>query len=408
MKNIKRDLAFLMVWIPSLLSAQTYDLIIKGGRVIDPRNAINRILDVAIVEGKIQKVAEEIYAGNTDRVIDASGMLVVPGLIDVHTHVFVGEAKTFAGGFPSVSPDDFSFRSGVTTMVDAGTSGWRSFERFKTTVIDRSDTRVLAFLNITGAGMVGKPLEEDLQDMSIDSTMQTLTNYPDILVGVKIGHYQGQGWEPFERAMAVSQAVDKPLFLECHLPNLPLPEILERMNPGDIFTHIYGAVDDRDWLINSQGQVIEHVLKARDKGVYFDVGHGGGSFHYQLAVPAVSQQFYPDSFGTDLHRYSMNAGMKDITNIMSKFLNLGMPLEEVIAAATWKSAVMIGREDLGHLSPGAIADIALLKLETGEFGFVDAAGYRISGDRRLTPELTLREGRVKWDLNGISAPLWNH
>ncbi len=384
--------------------AQQYDLIIKGGRLIDPRNQIYEIVDVAVGDGIIQKVAKDIPTTKGQTIINAQGLIVTPGLIDIHTHVFVGEKEnTFASGFSSVSPDDFTLKAGITTVVDAGTSGWRSFPKFKEEVIDRSKTRVLVFLNITGAGMIGAPDEEKLDDMDVTMTVKAIREYPDIIVGTKIGHYTGDQWTPFDRAVAAGTEANVPMILECHLPELPLEEVLNKMRKGDIFTHTYGAVNDRNWLLDDQGSVQPYVLEARRKGVYFDVGHGGGSFHYSLAVPALEQGFYPDSFGTDLHRFSMNAGMKDMLNIMSKFLNLGMPLEDVISKATWSPAQMIKREDLGHLSKGAEADIAILRVREGQFGYIDADGYKINGDKRLEAEITIRAGKIVWDLNGIAA-----
>ena len=397
-------LLLLSLYSTSILWAQQYDLLLKGGRLIDPKNKISEVIDVAISGGQVDQVAHDIAPHEAKVVVDATNLYVTPGLIDIHTHVFVGEKEnTFAGGFSSVSPDDFTFKAGITTVVDAGTSGWRSFPKFKEEVIDRSQTRVLAFLNIYGAGMIGAPEEEDLDDMEVAPTVKLIKEYPEIIVGTKIGHYRGDQWQPFDLALAAGAEANAPMILECHLPELPLEEVLAKMRPGDIFTHTYGAVNDRSWLLDDEGTVKPAVWEARRKGVYFDVGHGGGSFHYQLAVPALEQGFYPDSFGTDLHRFSMNAGMKDMLNVMSKFLNLGMPLEMVVEKATWSPAQMINREDLGHLSTGAVADIAVFSIQKGEFGFVDASGYRISGDKKLQAELTIRNGKIVWDLNGRAA-----
>jgi len=393
-----------VVLLPITVQAQQYELILKGGRLIDPKNHIDKITDVAISDGIIQKVDKDIPLGLGQTIIDAQGLIIAPGLIDIHTHVFVGEKRsTFASGFSSVSPDDFTLRAGITTVVDAGTSGWRSFPKFKEEVIDRSKTRVLVFLNITGAGMIGSPEEENFDDMDVAMTVKAIKEYPEIIVGTKIGHYRGDLWTPFDRALEAGVEANVPMLLECHLPQLPLDEILDKMRPGDIFTHTYGAVNDRTWLMDNHGNIQYYILEARKKGVYFDVGHGGGSFHYSLAIPAFAQGFSPDSFGTDLHRFSMNAGMKDMLNIMSKFLNMGMSIEDVITKATWSPAQMIKRGDLGHLSEGAEADIAILRVRKGQFGYIDADGYKIIGDKRLEAELTIRAGKIAWDLNGIAA-----
>ncbi|MCB0669783.1 MAG: amidohydrolase/deacetylase family metallohydrolase [Saprospiraceae bacterium] len=386
------------------LLAQEFDLLLKGGQVIDPANEINSVLDIAIKDGKIAATGTNLDAQRAKSTIDVSGMVVAPGLIDPHTHVFVGSTpRTFANGFSSVSPDDFSFKSGITTMVDAGTSGWRNFETFKSQVIDQSSTRVLAFINIVGVGMVGPPSEQNIQDMDPYLTGLMIKKYPDIIVGTKIGHYTGDEFTPVQRALDASATEEKPLLVECHLPEIPLEVLMERLRPGDIFTHAYGRVNDRASILDEEDHLKPAVAEARKKGVYFDVGHGGGSFHYSEAIPATKQGFWPDSFGSDLHRFSMNSGMKDMLNIMSKFLNLGMPLYEVISSATSKPAAMIKRPDLGNLSIGAEADIAVLSVLEGEFGFIDSGRESVTGSRKLQAELTLRAGRIMWDLNGLGA-----
>jgi dihydroorotase len=410
----KNGLFNMLVLIPLFLFpvaetviAQEIELLLKGGHVIDPKNKIDALMDVAIANGKIVKVASGISADNVKKVVDAKGMYITPGLIDLHTHVFVGTRQGFADGFSSVSPDDIALKAGITTVVDAGTSGWRNFPVFKNNVIDRSTTRVLAFLNIAGSGMTGFPSEEELNDMDARMTSLVIKQYPDILVGVKIGHYQGSEWMPFDRALEAGRIASVPLFVECHLPQLPLEEILERMRPGDIYTHSFCTAVDRVCLLDEQNKVRPYVLEALNKGVRFDLGHGGAMFHFSVAVPAFEQGFLPNSFGSDLHRFSMNSGMKNMLDIMSKYLNMGMRIEDIIFRASWNSALSIKREDLGHLSEGAVADVAVLSIRNGKFGFVDAAGFRLDGDRRLEAELTIRAGKVVWDQNGIAAKKWS-
>lgn len=396
-------LGLILFLIPVNIQAQEIDILLKGGHVIDPKNKIDSQMDVAIANGKIFKVAPNIQSGNAKKVVDASGMYVTPGLIDLHTHVFVGSNDGFADGFSSLSPDDVTFKAGITTVVDAGTSGWRNFPVFKKQVIDRSQTRVLAYLNIAGSGMTGFPSEEDVNDMDSHMTSLVIQQYPDILVGVKIGHFRGSDWTPFDRALEAAQIANVPLFVECHLPLYPLEDILRKMRPGDIYTHSYCTAVDRTCLLDEQGKIRPYVLEAQKKGIRFDVGHGGGMFHFAIAVPALKEGLLPNSFGTDLHRSSMNSGMKSMLNVMSKFLNLGMSLQDIIYRATWNSANSIKRDDLGQLSEGAVADIAVLSLKKGSFGFLDTAGNRLAGDKNLEAELTIRGGKVVWDLNGIAA-----
>jgi dihydroorotase len=407
--SITIALGLFLFLVPVITWAQQFDLLIKNGHVIDPKNELNSKMDLAINEGKIAKVAKEIPALQAEKVIDAIGLYVTPGLIDIHTHVFVGtKPNTFADGSSSVSPDDFTLRSGVTTVVDAGTSGWRNFPVFKANVIDQSKTRVLAFLNIVGSGMSGNPTQQAITDMDPELTSQIVKKYPDIIVGIKIGHYEGNEWTPFERALQAGNMANKPLLVECHLPQYSLEEQLNRMRPGDIITHSFEKVSERMPIVDDQDKIRPFVLAAQKKGVLFDVGHGGAGFWFSQAFPALKQGFLPNSFGTDMHRFSINASMKSILNVMSKYLNMGMSIDDVIKRATWNSAKSIKREDLGHLSEGAVADVAVLSIQQGKFGFIDAGGIRLDGNRKLEAELTIREGKVVWDLNGLAAQKWEH
>ena len=383
---------------------QNIDLLLKNGHVFDLKNNLDTISDVAIKDGKIVRIAPSIEEEQAKKVIDASGLYVLPGLIDLHTHVFVGPTlNTFANGFNSLSPDNFSFKAGVTTVVDAGTSGWRNFPQFKTQVIDPSKTRILAFLNIAANGMTGDDKQLDINEMEVSKTVDMVLKNPQIIVGIKIGHYEGVDWTPFNRALEAGEKTKRPLFVECHLPQYSLEDQLIKMRPGDIITHAFENISERTPVVDTSNKVLPYVIAAKEKGIHFDVGHGGAGFWYNQAIPAFQQGFWPDSFGTDLHRFSMNAGMKDMLNLMSKYLNMGMPLNEVFKRGSYYPAKMIKREDLGHLSPGSVADIAVLSVRSGEFGFVDARNNRIRGDKKLEAELTIRAGKIVWDLNGLAA-----
>ncbi|HZI52329.1 MAG TPA: amidohydrolase/deacetylase family metallohydrolase, partial [Chitinophagaceae bacterium] len=289
-----------------------------------------------------------------------------------------------------------------------GTSGWRNFPLFKNQVIDKSQTRVLAFLNIAGSGMSGDPDQQDINDMGSKLTSLTVQKYPEIIVGIKIGHYEGNEWTPFKAALEAAQKSDVPLLVECHLPQLPLEEQLNRMRPGDIITHSFEKVSERITVVDEQGHVRPFVLSAQKKGILFDVGHGGAGFWFTQAIPAFKQGLLPNSFGSDLHRYSMNSGMKSMLNIMSKYLNMGMQLKDIILRATWNAAKSIKRSDLGNLTEGSVADIAVLSLLKGNFGFIDSGGNKLEGNRKLEAELTIRAGKIVWDLNGMAAQKWKN
>ncbi len=400
-----------LIGAPVVAQAQQYDLLIRGGRLIDPKNGVDGLRDIAISEGKVARVAEHVPDSEAKHVIDATGMIVTPGLIDIHAHVFYGADPDshYSGGSSAVAPDDFTFRAGVTTVVDAGGAGWRNFEQFKTQVIDHSRTRVLALLNIVGAGMKGGAVEQNLADMNAEPTAKCAIKYPGLIVGFKVAHYMGPEWDPVDRAVEAGRIAGLPVMIDFggHTPPLSLRDLLlQHLGPGDILTHCYAHVRGRIPIVDDQDNVRPYVFEARKRGIIFDVGHGGGSFLFRQAIPALREGFPPDTISTDLHTGSMNAGMKNMLNVMSKFLNLGMPLPEIIEKSTWRSAQVIHRTDLGHLSEGAPADMAILRVIDGSFGFVDTAPGRMDGKMKLECELTLREGKVAWDTNGISYPRW--
>lgn len=403
LKAILVFLAFSLVFVPCFSSAQQIDLLIKGGHVIDPKNNINSKMDVAIVAGKIFKVDTNIPAGDAKKIIDATGLYVSPGLINMHTHVYAGSNVGFADGTSSQLPDAFAPRSGITTVVDAGTSGWRNFPDFKTKIIDASATRVLAFLNIAASGYSVDKAQENIKEMDVKMTAETVRKNPEILVGVRIGRFEGKDWTPFERASEAARLTNTPLFVECHLPEYSLEDQLKHMRSGDILTHAFENVSERMTVVDEKGKVRPFVMAAQKRGVLFDVGHGGGGFWFNQGIPAFKQGLLPNSFGTDEHRTSMNSGMKTMLNVMSKYLVMGMSLPEVIARGSWKAAQSIKREDLGNLSVGSVADIAVLSVQEGKFGFVDSGNNRIEGNSKLEAEMTVRAGRIIWDLNGLGA-----
>ncbi len=397
---------FLLVFCAA---AQTrYDLVLKGGHLIDAKNGISAVRDVAISQGKIAAIAENIPASKARRTIDVSSLYVTPGLVDMHTHVFAGSMGREYTGENCVRPDGFTFRTGVTTVVDAGSSGWRNFGEFRDQIVNRSKTRVFAMLNIVGSGMGGRPdVEQNTKDMDPMRTAEVALRHSDVVVGIKVAHYAGPEWIAVDRGVEAGNLAHIPVMVDfaTFRPERPFQDlVLKHLRPGDIYTHQYlSAVP----MLDESGRLLPYLLEARKRGVIFDVGHGAGSFSFRQAIPAVNQGFIPDSISTDLHVESMNAGMKDLLNVMSKFINMGMTLDSVVACATWHPAREIHHEELGHLSVGAPADVAVLRVVQGIFGFIDSARLRLRGTRKLVAEMTLRDGNIVFDLNGMGNADWN-
>jgi dihydroorotase len=395
------------------VGAQTIDILLKGGHVIDPKNKIDGLMDVAITDSKISQVAPNIAVANAKKVIELKGMYVTPGLVDMHVHVYPGNDLDayIANGPTSVAPDGFTFRSGVTTVVDAGSSGWRNFRQFKEQTIDKAQTRVLALLNIVGLGMVGRFEEQDIADMNPVMTSHMIkTLYPDIIVGIKAAHYWGD-FTQVDKAVEAGKLANVPVmvdFGEHEPPNSIEALFMTHLRPGDIFTHTYSyGPAKRETVVDENGKVKPFVFEAQKRGIVFDVGHGGGAFSWRQAVPSIKQGFKPNVISTDLHIQSMNGGMKDLSNVLSKFMAMGLSLQEVIERSTWAPANVINRKELGHLTVGSEADVAVFSVRKGDFGFIDVRGTRLKGTQKLETELTIRAGKIVWDLNGVSTPAWD-
>lgn len=413
MKKIKLIICIVGFSLFQLKSyTQVYDILIKNGHVIDSKNNINKIIDIAIIDNKIALIQKNISRKSALRTIDANGLYVTPGLIDIHSHNFHGTEPNnyLSNSFDALPPDGFSFRSGVTTIVDVGGAGWRNFKTFKEQIIDRSKTRVLSFLNIIGSGMKGGSIEQNLSDMEPNRTAEIANEFPKEIVGIKLAHFNGYNWIPVDRVVEAGRLTNLPVMIDFggSDPELPLDKLLlEKLRAGDIFTHTYAHVKGRTPIVDKNGKLREYVVEAQQKGIIFDVGHGGGSFLFEQAIPAVKQGLKPNSISTDLHTGSMNGGMKNIINVMSKFLNMGIEIEEIIKLTTWNPAKYIKRTDLGHLSLGAEADITLLNLREGNFGFIDTQGKRMNGNNILECELTIKAGKIVYDLNGLASNEWN-
>jgi dihydroorotase len=409
-------LLFTLVVLQLQLTAQpassNYDILIKGGRVIDPKNNIDALMDVAVKAGKVFAIGKNLPEKEARQVVNATGLLVVPGLIDIHAHVFAGTQPDhyLSDGLSALMPDGYTFRVGVTTVVDCGGAGWKNFATFKKNVIDVSQTRVLSFLNIVGEGMRGGNFEQDINDMNPKLAANAAKQYKDYIVGFKLAHFNGEDWIPTDRVVEAGKLAELPVIIDFggSKPNLSIEDLFfKHLRPGDIYTHTYAALGGaREEIVDANSTLKPFVLAAQKRGIIFDVGYGGASFNYSQAIPALKAGLYPNTISTDLHTGSMNSSMKDQLSVMSKFVNMGMPLTDVIKASTWKSAQVINRTNLGNLSEGAEADIALLNIRKGNFGFYDKTGYKLKGNEKFECELTIKGGKIVYDLNGLANPIY--
>lgn len=403
---------FASLFLISLLGfGQSYDIVIRNGHVIDPKNNIDAVMDIGIRGGKIATVAKKVDTSKAIQVVDAKGFIVTPGLIDIHTHDFFGTEPDhyLSNGLDAIAPDGFTFRTGVTTVVDAGSSGWKSFALFKKNIIDNSKTRILVMLNIVGEGMRGGPWEQDRRDMDGRLTAMLARANAKIVVGIKTAHFEGHDWTAVDQAVEAGKLANIPVMVDFggSTPPLSIEELfMKHLRPGDIFTHCYAQLRTRESIVDTLTWKIKpFVFEARKRGIIFDVGYGGISFAFSQAIPALQQGFAPNSISTDLHTGSMNNAMKDLLNVMSKFMAMGMDLQSVINASTWNPAREIKHEELGNLSVGAGADIAILNLRKGKFGFFDYVGRKIEADQKLEAEMTILGGKIVYDLNGIADPV---
>lgn len=379
--------------------AEAYDLVLQGGQVIDPANGIDEVRDVAIRDGKIARVARGISTARASRVVDVTGLYVVPGLVDIHVHYFATCPRL------GVSPDDHAFPGAVTTAVDTGTAGWKNFERFRREVIDRVRCRVLAFVNIVSTGMEIPENEQNPAEMDPRPTAAMAREHRDVVVGIKTAHYMQPGWAAVDRTIEASELAGLPAMVDF----APRPErsyedlLLTKMRPGDIHTHIYARHIPS---IDENGKVYDYIWEAQRRGIVLDLGHGAGSFWYRLAVPCLEQGYRPHSISTDQHTGNVNGPVFTMLHTVSKMLNLGMSLNEVIERSTVAPAREIGRPDLGTLAEGAEADVAVLQLQRGRFGYWDCGKGKMIGDRKLACLMTIRAGQIVYDLHGLALDDW--
>ena len=391
------------------------DLLLKGGRVIDPANGIDGKMDVGIRGEEIAQIAPEIPADRATAVVNASDHYVTPGILDIHTHVYTFLPLT---GYYIIclNADAHLFASGVTTTVDAGTAGWRDFPDFKERCINKAKVRILAFINIASGGMVETATEQNPDEMIPKIAAEIAETYPDVVVGVKAAHYwttkpwdaEHPPWASVEGAVEAGEICGKPVMIDFwpRPPERPYPDLLlKKMRPGDIHTHVFARQFP---IVDENGKVYDYLRQARDKGIIFDLGHGAGSFWFRNGVPALKDGFPPDSISTDLHMGNINGPVVSMINTMSKLLSMGMPLQEVIMRSTVTPAQEIGHPELGTLGVGAEADVAVLKHLEGEFGFADCGKAKMIGKEKLECAMTVRAGKIVYDPTGLSMPEWKN
>jgi len=377
-----------------------YDLLLKGGRVIDPANNVDGVFDVAIAGRYVSSVENDIAPELARKVANVSGLVVTPGLIDLHAHFY---------GYPAaVLPDAHCLSEGTTTAVDAGGAGHLTFDDFDRKIISKSKTNVFALINIAGEGMVGLP-EQNLDGMDVDLTTAKIEQRPDRIVGVKVAHYAGPGWQPLDRGVQAAENTGTYVMVDqAPIKSRPNNEmLLEHLRPGDITTHCYGF--DKP-MIDSNNKVKPYFFEARKRGVKFDVGHGAGSFSFRIAKNAIEQGFPPDTISTDMHTASILVNQGTMPETMTKMLALGMDLPDIIERSTWAPALTIGHPELGNIGQTAFADIAVLKIAEGDFGLTDnGSGNRVyPTDKRIVCQMTVRNGDVVWDKNGRSRDSWTN
>jgi len=388
-----------------------YELILRGGYLIDPVNGKNGFFDIAVSDDKIELVQENIIAPAV-KIIDITGYIVTPGLIDCHCHIFPTIPPTEDGVY-NVNADAHMLQAGVVTAIDAGSCGWRDLPRFKEQVIDCSKVRVLAMLNIASGGMFELKFEQDTSDFNKEVTAGMVKLYSNIVVAIKSAHYwamkpfddEHPPWASVDAALDAAGMCGKPIMVDFfpYEEQRTYQQLLLKLRKGDIHTHMYAQQFP---ILDKDNNVNEFLFEARQRGVIFDLGHGAMSFWFRNAIPAFKGGFGPDTISSDLYMKNIHGSAINLLHVMSKYLCIGMSLEETIARVTMHPARVFNLPDLGNLSQGSCADIAVLKLHDGNFSYTDCGNTRIDGDKKLECVMTIRAGQIVYDPSGLSMPLW--
>jgi dihydroorotase len=373
-----------------------FDLILKGGRVIDPSQNHDGVADVAFTGGKVAKIGTNLPADPGTEVRDVSGTIVSPGLIDLHTHVYWG------GTSLGIDAEEFCRTSGVTTAIDTGSAGPGNFAGFRKHVIEQSAVRILAYLHVSFAGiygfsktvMVGE--SEELRLMAPAEAVAVADANRDVIIGIKVRvgrHSSGtSGIAPLDIALQAAEAAGMPLMCHLDFPPPRYEDVVDKLRPGDVLTHCFRPFPNTP--VDSQGKVKDAALRARGRGVVFDVGHGKGSFAFQVARAMLANGFYPDTISSDVHALCIDGPAFDQVTTLSKFLCMGMPLRDVIAATTVNAATALKRPELGSFKPGCVGDATILSIQEGQFDYVDVVGEHMTGDKKIVSEGVVIAG--KW------------
>lgn len=370
-----------------------YDLVLRGSRVIDPSQDLDGVADVAFANGKVAAIGERLDARE---VRDVSGSIVTPGLIDLHTHVYWG------GTSLGVDAEDYCRTSGVTTAIDTGSAGPGNFAGFRRHVIEKSQSRILAYLHISHAGIYGFDHgvevgeSENLKLMNPSAAVEVVEANRDVIVGMKVrvGKYSSgdQGVAPLDIALQVAEQTGVPVMAHIDEPPPSYEDVLARLRPGDVLTHAFRAFPNAP--CTGQGSVKPAVLAARKRGVLFDIGHGMGSFAFKTARAMLANGFLPDTISSDVHKLCINGPAFDQVTTMSKFLCMGMELRDVIRASTCNAAFALRRPELGSLKPGCVGDATVLSVDEGQFDYVDVVGGHLAGTRKINARGVVIDG--KW------------